>query len=276
MSDGPINAEPSVETASATSLCWRCELPLSDQATECPHCLAPPKSRDAFAAPATSTHLEEVSSLKTLLVSYALLLLTGIVHAVMIDARFSDVSELTDEVRTQAWTQVIVVEAIDTLIVLATLAALARRKLPRQNIPRGPSWTWLASVAGVFAMLWINQAYHAILLELVDAPPLEQELAEQASWLAFVAVCVQPAVVEEVYCRGLLIGALRRFVGSHACVWITAVMFGMMHVSVFLSIPYLILFGAFLGYARVATGTMWIPVLLHFLHNLMVQLQEWT
>jgi membrane protease YdiL (CAAX protease family) len=47
-------------------------------------------------------------------------------------------------------------------------------------------------------------------------------------------------------------------------------MFGLAHLGVPLSVPILILIGVMLGYARVLTGGVCIPILLHFIHNMLV------
>jgi membrane protease YdiL (CAAX protease family) len=45
-------------------------------------------------------------------------------------------------------------------------------------------------------------------------------------------------------------------------------------VAVLPSVPYLILMGAFLAYMRLASGTIVLPMLLHFVHNFVILILE--
>ena len=78
------------------------------------------------------------------------------------------------------------------------------------------------------------------------------------------------AIVEELFFRYLALGTLRRVLGMHGAVWVSAVMFGMAHIFVLPSIPLLTLVGVVLGYMRVWSGGMTLPISLHFLHNLAI------
>ena len=96
----------------------------------------------------------------------------------------------------------------------------------------------------------------------------------QFDLIAFLTICVQPAVVEEAYCRLFALDCLRGPLGRHAAVWISATMFGFLHVAVLPSVPYLIVVGAVLAYLRLASGTLLLPILVHLAHNLVILLIE--
>jgi CAAX protease family protein len=80
--------------------------------------------------------------------------------------------------------------------------------------------------------------------------------------------------VEEWFFRYLALGSLRPFVGVHGAVLISAVMFGTAHIFNPLGIPMLMVVGVVLGYARVASGGMLLPILMHFGHNAAILLIE--
>jgi uncharacterized protein len=122
------------------------------------------------------------------------------------------------------------------------------------------------------SLLALNFGYHSVLRSWLGVPLISDELMDRFDLIAFVTICLQPAIVEELYCRRFALDILRVPVGRHAAVWITAIMFGFMHVAVLPSVPYLILFGACLAYMRSASGTIFLPILLHFSHNLVVLL----
>jgi membrane protease YdiL (CAAX protease family) len=95
------------------------------------------------------------------------------------------------------------------------------------------------------------------------------------SW-AFVVlvVCVEPAIVEELAFRGVILGALRRAFGVKEAVVTTAFLFMMLHLMP-LSFPHLLLIGLVLGYLRVASGSLYPCMIAHFVHNGLVILAEY-
>jgi len=180
-------------------------------------------------------------------------------------------------VRRDLFHDTLVFEGVDTVIVLAALVLASR------PVGRAAAWnrdaTWLLSVPGLAAVLVVNFAYHALLVYLFTdgtaaADDSAQESLSRDGWRTVLTVCVQPAVVEEVFFRFLLLGHLRHHLGTHAAVWLSSVLFGMAHLGNIPGWPVLILIGAGLGYARVLSGGLALPILLHFCHNLAVCLAE--
>src|SRR5258708_36568856 len=92
--------------------------------------------------------------------------------------------------------------------------------------------------------------------------------------LVLVSYCLEPALIEELFFRYLALDTLRGVMNVHAAVAVSSVMFGLAHIGVPLSIPMLALVGVALGYARVASGRLALPVLLHFLHNFVIVLMR--
>jgi uncharacterized protein len=86
---------------------------------------------------------------------------------------------------------------------------------------------------------------------------------------------VQPAIVEELFFRHLVLGSLRTTLGGHGAVWLSSVMFALAHIGTPISLPVLMVLGVVLGYARWGSGGLALPMVLHFLHNLFVLLLEW-
>ncbi|MCB0639409.1 MAG: CPBP family intramembrane metalloprotease [Lewinella sp.] len=85
--------------------------------------------------------------------------------------------------------------------------------------------------------------------------------------LTLLVAAVAPAFGEELLFRGLIQPQLRRWAGSvHLAVWVTAALFSAIHLQFAGFIPRLLL-GAMLGYLLVWTGSLWAPILAHFLFN---------
>jgi len=79
-------------------------------------------------------------------------------------------------------------------------------------------------------------------------------------------VAVLPAIGEELYFRGIIQRLLHNRWGGHVAVWVAAILFSALHFQFFGFIPRLLL-GALMGYLLLWTGSMWAPVLAHFLNN---------
>jgi uncharacterized protein len=80
-------------------------------------------------------------------------------------------------------------------------------------------------------------------------------------------VALLPAIGEELLFRGLLQKLIKRMTGSsHWGIWITAVIFSALHLQFFGFLPRLLL-GALFGYLLEWTGTLWLPMIAHFVNN---------
>jgi membrane protease YdiL (CAAX protease family) len=86
--------------------------------------------------------------------------------------------------------------------------------------------------------------------------------------LFFIAVIA--SIAEEVFFRGVLQQLLsKHFKNEHVGVWLTAIVFSLMHLQFYGFLPRVML-GAMLGYLFVFTRNLWIPILIHFLNNALV------
>ena len=85
-----------------------------------------------------------------------------------------------------------------------------------------------------------------------------------------------PAVAEELTFRGVL---QRLFQGSnvsdfhtvkvpHVAIWVTAILFSAIHMQFYGFLPRMLM-GALFGYMLVWTGSLWVPILMHFTNNAM-------
>jgi len=180
-----------------------------------------------------------------------------------------------DGQRREAFYDTLAFEAVDAVIVVFAMAVASR------PLRRDAAWsrrgTWLLSAPGFAAVIAVNFAYHALLVWLFtdgtdppDANELGDGLFTPDGWRTVLTVCVQPAVVEELFFRFLLLGHLRHHLGLHGSVWLSSVLFGMAHLGNVPGWPVLIVIGAALGYARVLSGGLALPMLLHFCHNFTV------
>lgn len=88
-------------------------------------------------------------------------------------------------------------------------------------------------------------------------------------------MAVLPAVSEEITFRGVLqqlltaphrLSPLASRLSPHLAIWLTAIIFSAIHMQFYGFIPRMLL-GALFGYMFVWTGSLWVPMLMHFVNN---------
>jgi membrane protease YdiL (CAAX protease family) len=95
---------------------------------------------------------------------------------------------------------------------------------------------------------------------------LKATLGPWPIWLAVMVIGVGPGVVEEFFCRGYLGRGLVARYGPVGGVLLTSMLFGMLHVLPLYAVGTMVM-GALLHVTYLATRSLWVPVLLHFLNN---------
>ncbi|OQB79836.1 MAG: CAAX amino terminal protease self- immunity [Bacteroidetes bacterium ADurb.Bin123] len=80
-------------------------------------------------------------------------------------------------------------------------------------------------------------------------------------------VAILPAFGEELLFRGVIQQQLTRWTRSHHWgIWLAAILFSALHLQFYGFIPRMLLGGMF-GYLLVWSGSLWLPVLAHFVNN---------
>lgn len=89
-------------------------------------------------------------------------------------------------------------------------------------------------------------------------------------------MAVLPAVAEEMSFRGVLqqllggkveLSSPRRIsMRTHVAIWLTAVIFSAVHMQFSGFVPRMLM-GALFGYVFVWTGSLWVPIVMHFVNN---------
>lgn len=264
--------------------CRRCGETAAPVAGRCPWCRAwtdgerprPPRARPVYERddePEIDWRAEEVPyaipvrrphfipPFVVVIVAYVLLLgsligcsLVAAVRGMATDDEIRSAQMLTEAVST-----------VLTLVALALVWSAARQKLPDGTA----AFAWAASLPVLALLLCLNIAIFTLLRELfrplggAEPPRATVDLA------TVLLICVQPAIVEELFFRQMTLGVLRKSMNTHLAIWLTGAVFAGAHLGNILGMPYLFLVGGFLGYAR-AYGGLTLAMVLHFLHNLVV------
>lgn len=83
--------------------------------------------------------------------------------------------------------------------------------------------------------------------------------------LTFISMAIVPALVEEFTCRGIIMGALKKY-GEGFAIITSSVVFGLMHGN-FEQMPFAFLVGMVLGFVTIKTGSLRIAIAVHFTNN---------
>jgi len=78
-----------------------------------------------------------------------------------------------------------------------------------------------------------------------------------------------PALSEELSFRGTLqqtINNQQSTINNHVAVWLTAIVFSAIHMQFYGFIPRMLM-GAMFGYVFLWTGSLWVPIVMHFTNN---------
>ncbi len=86
--------------------------------------------------------------------------------------------------------------------------------------------------------------------------------------LTFLIVAVMPAICEEALHRGFILANFKPLNNKFAIVLSMAIIFGVFHLDFYRFLPTALL-GAALSYVMIETNNMWMPMLFHFINNLL-------
>ncbi|MFN4235144.1 MAG: lysostaphin resistance A-like protein [Bacteroidia bacterium] len=80
-------------------------------------------------------------------------------------------------------------------------------------------------------------------------------------------IAIIPAIGEELMFRGIIQRILNEWTKNiHLAIWISAILFSAMHLQFYGFLPRMLM-GALFGYIFYWSGSLWIPILAHFINN---------
>lgn len=159
------------------------------------------------------------------------------------------------------------------LPVLLTAKVAGRRALPASRRRVGVRVLALSLFGGMMLAVLSNfvaSMVMGLLMEWGVPKPFIPDNTEGTTTsllLNMIATALLPAVFEEVAFRGYVLGALRPH-GDKLAVWVSAVLFGLIHGNV-LQLPFALILGVALGWLVVQTDSLLPAIVLHFANNAM-------
>ncbi len=87
--------------------------------------------------------------------------------------------------------------------------------------------------------------------------------------LAIFVMAVIPSITEELLFRGIILQGLRKRFGDIGAIYMTALLFALMHMS-FQQLIYPFILGSIMGYIVIRTGSLISSIVVHFINNFLV------
>ena len=172
---------------------------------------------------------------------------------------------------------------------IAAMAIFYRRPLHVMCLDRAPSWMSILVVVIVFivsmpAMNWLVTFNESMTLPswmsgieqlMRQAEDSAAEATEQLLDIHTVGqllatlfvVGLMAGLGEEILFRGAMLRTMQDSrLGTHAVVWIVAIIFSAIHLQFYGFLPRMLI-GVWLGYLLVWTRSLWVPIIAHTLNN---------
>ena len=172
---------------------------------------------------------------------------------------------------------------------IAAMAIFYRRPLHVMCLDRAPQWTAILVVVAFYivslpAMNWLvdlnasmslpeglsklEQLLRSLEDSAADATLQLLDITSIGQLIATVAVVgFMAGLSEEIVFRGAMLRTMQDSrLGTHAVVWIVAIVFSAIHLQFYGFLPRMIL-GLWLGYLLVWTRSLWVPIIAHTLNN---------
>lgn len=132
-------------------------------------------------------------------------------------------------------------------------------------------------IAGVTALLFVNLLFVGVIQKAIErrsGQPLPVQNTVQLlreplvahPVLGWLVIALLVPIVEEIVFRGMLYGALCRWMRASFAIGATALLFAAVHFDVAFFIP-LFTIGLLLGWARLRSGSLGLPIVTHCLNN---------
>jgi membrane protease YdiL (CAAX protease family) len=168
--------------------------------------------------------------------------------------------------------------------IIVTKKPFSALALNKFSIPKNWLLVLFIMVLSVPFMSWLVEFNSSLILPDFLAPleawmKQSEQSAEQLTkaFLSFdglgsflyvlLIVAVVPAIGEELLFRGVLQKIMVDWIKNyHVAIWVTAILFSALHMQFYGFLPRMLL-GAIFGYVFYWSGSLWLPILGHFINN---------
>ncbi|MDY8136863.1 CPBP family intramembrane glutamic endopeptidase [Aquimarina sp. 2201CG5-10] len=232
-------------------VCKSCGISLSEEANFCPDCGTPVKK---------IAQKDENNHTNLIIAFY----ITELVFLIITYFIYKEGNSLFKE---------IVIESISAIIILGFASLDFKNILKLYNFPRINPWIYFGVViTPLITGLIVYYGMEFVNLEFFyESYNIYAEYAEYPNSLfwAILFIAITPPIFEELAFRGFLFNQLQKVANPQVTIILTAFIFSLVHFS-FISLIWIFPFGLLLGYLRYKYNTLWLGIIIHFIHNLIV------
>ena len=153
----------------------------------------------------------------------------------------------------------------------------SHKEQPRMRALTITPKTMVLSVVIGFAMVFVSNLILALFNPLTMLVGMDfymeqlnlisQLISGTSLPLAIVSVGIVGPIVEEVIFRGLIFYYFQKRYSVKTAIIVQAILFGVIHLNL-AQASYAIIVGLFLGYAYVYTQSIWVPIIIHVVNNI--------
>jgi membrane protease YdiL (CAAX protease family) len=158
-------------------------------------------------------------------------------------------------------------------LVVAALGAFPKQRWGEPFRPAHIKWKQIGKAfGGWIAICLLGSVYATIITRITHHTPQPRNirfvlnLVQEHRVLAGIIVAFIAPVTEEVLFRGLLYGALCKWLKPVWVILITSTIFAAIHMDLVYFVP-LFLIGMLLGWARYSTNSIFLPMCIHIFQN---------
>ncbi len=169
--------------------------------------------------------------------------------------------------------QEILIECISALIVIGFVSIDYRNIIQLYKIPKIAPLVYLAVFLA--PIITAFTVYYGI--EIINDSLFNDSSNYYAAYTTYenpmiwatLFIVILPPIFEELAFRGFLFNQLQKVTSTNITIILTAFIFALVHFSV-VSLLWIFPFGLLLGYVRHKYNTLWLGMIIHFIHNLIV------
>lgn len=220
---------------------------------------------------------------------FLFLTFTGYMVAVTATLLFVDVTQLWESARTMR--MALTIQSICLFLLPALCFVFQCQEKPKEYLKTENSQNWTFFILAIFLIIICQPVISAIgyynnqlslpeSMASIEKWMRESELsAEKTVGMLFAdktvlglifnlfVIAIIAGLAEEFFFRGCLQQIIQKIVkNSHVAIWVTAFIFSAIHFQFYGFVPRLLL-GALFGYLFVWLGSIWIPVAVHTINN---------
>ncbi|MEM7187642.1 MAG: CPBP family glutamic-type intramembrane protease [Bacteroidota bacterium] len=236
----------------------------------CPHCKKIVDSQDAFCGFCGKKigliqEKKENSSLQLVIIFY----LTFLVFAIVSFAILDESASLGTEIAIEA--VFILLTLLFCLFDIKPILALYNwKQVNWKNLLFSLGFPVFTAITVYFSVGWLNDL---IFYESTNVFYEYEDYNNTVFWV-IVFYAIIPPIFEELAFRGFLFNQLRTFASVPVTILATAFIFALVHFS-YVSLLWIFPFGLVLGYIRHKYNTLWLGMMIHFVHNFLVVLIDY-